>query len=402
MVNDHLVGKIQDLQQEFLRRLGQNQISIMSSPTPQLLRKIFDANHDLLEYALGDFGTRLGRYTRSIDIGHPDVITIFDGIFCDDQKFSKYCLELLRLAEFARGNGMIHVFPDIGNLFVREMVSKTVTKKLDGTYQTRAHVRLVRDQEERDYIRLNKRIQCIDLQAVYKKGEESWNSQPDNFKKFLRFDAAYEEEIKIAQKKMKRYQELGCNSLASEIEKSIELFKENMDQAYYGFNRITMTNAAIILAKSLGYTFIDSSIQIASSSTIKINRSFFGTYNFDVSRNGFAILNLGDDAFEYKPKVYPLYELIDIAPTGVLKTIQLLEQFPEANNRPIFDHYGIIVPSIQYNHESIYDYDGLIIRHNTIDEAGKALDKILIKRKYFYPIVVGEKDGKCFFICYWI
>ena len=96
-----------------------------------------------------------------------------------------------------------------------------------------------------------------------------------------------------------------------------------------------------------------------------------------------------------------LHELIDITPVGVLKTIQLLEQFPEANNRPIFDHYGIIVPSIQYNHESFYDLNGMIVRHGSIDESGKALDRMLIKEKYFYPIVVGEKDGKCFFICYW-
>ena len=37
----------------------------------------------------------------------------------------------------------------------------------------------------------------------------------------------------------------------------------------------------------------------------------------------------------------------------------------------------------------------------TVDECQIELDKVMIKKKLFHPVIVGEKDGKCFFICYW-
>src|SRR5690606_27755983 len=150
------------------------------------------------------------------------------------------------------------------------------------------HVRLLKDKQEREEIRCLKRMQSIDLQGVYKKGEDAWNAQPDNFNRFLRFDTAYQDELNKAEKKAKRYEDLGCTAMASEIRRTIEMFKENIEQSYFGFNRITMTNAAITLAKSLGFTFIPPQTAMypvsspdALQGKITVSRKFFGKYNFD-------------------------------------------------------------------------------------------------------------------------
>ena len=399
MANAKLAQSVRDLQQEFLRRLVQANSQLLSVPTtPQLLLKIYESNIDLLQYAFGDFGYNLGRYTQSLDIGHPDVVSILDGILGDNQMFAKYCLELLQLAEYAKTNQMSYVFPDIGQSVVRELVSKSVAKRLDGSVHTRSHVRLVADPTERNEIRFTKRIQNIDLSGVYRKGEEVWLSQPDSFKKFLRFDSAYEDEVRGAERKVKRYKELGCHSLAAEIAKTIEAFKENMEQSYYGFNRITMTHAAIILAKSLGFSYS----AVHGKWSIRVDRRFFGDYNFETTlSNGSLALFDPYDNFVYQPRAYPFHLLQDIAPEGVKNTIAMLESFPEANNRPIFDHYGVIVPSIAYGRDGLYDESGFFLKFNNVEMATKALDKILIKGEYFYPVVVGEKDSKCYFICYW-
>jgi hypothetical protein len=396
MANDKLAKNVQILQKEFVRRLGQGNTNLIAAPTPQVLLKIYESNLDLLKYALGDFGFHLGRYAQSLDIGHPDVVSILDGLLDDKQRFAQYCLELLKLAEYARSSNMNCVFPDLGQTLIREMVSKSVAKRLDGSTHNRSHVRLVADPDERNQIRLSKRTQNIDLAGVYKKGEEVWLSQPDSFKKFLRFDSAYEDEIRSAERKVKRYKELGCNSLANEIAKTIESFKENMEQSYYGFNRITMTNAAIILAKSAGHIYS----AVHGRWTIRVDRRFFGEYNFETSLGNGSIFDPYENHI-YQPRAYPFHVLYDIAPDSVKRTVEHLESFPEANNRPIFDHYGVIVPGIAYGRDGFYDEAGFYLKFQSEEMATRALDKTFIKGEYFYPVVVGEKDGKCYFICYW-
>ena len=96
---------------------------------------------------------------------------------------------------------------------------------------------------------------------------------------------------------------------------------------------------------------------------------------------------------------------------NVRETISLLEAFPDAGGKPIFDHFGVIVPGISFpttkivNITTLYsflDERGIVQSYSTREEAIKSLDLILIKNEYFHGVLVGEKDGKCFFISYFI
>ena len=400
MKNEILNCKVFDVQNEFNRRLYYNQQKIIPSNPPLILRIIHDASQELLEFAFGHFGKKLGYLASILDMTHPDLVSIFDGSFSDDQEFSKQCVQFLAMAEYAKNNDLNHIFPLLGSLLIKESLDKNIVRKIDSISCNKSYARMILNSDEREAIRFSKKMQTIDLQAFYKKGEEAWNSQPDNFKQFIRYDAAYLRELKQAERKMKRYQELGCHSLASEICKSIDLFRENMEQAYYGFNRITMTSAAVILAKSLGYSF-NPSYQLSVGghvmrveAQVTINRSFFTDYYFDSSL-------VVDANYHYEPKVYPFHELKEIASPEVMHTINMLEKFPEANDKPIFDHFGVIVPTIAYKNKMFNNENGILQDYENLEDATRDLDKIFIKKKFFYPIIVGEKDGKCFFICYW-
>lgn len=232
---------------------------------------------------------------------------------------------------------------------------------------------------------------------MYRKGEDNWQAQPVNFNKFLRFETAYQEEIVKAERKAKRFLKLGCTSLAEEITRVVDEFKQEMDQPYCGFNRVTMQSAAIILAKSLGYvyqpqTFI--SFQEEISDKIVVNREFFGTCNF-------LSLNL-NNYFVYEPRVYPLHELIDITPKNVSETITTLETFPELGGKPLFDYFAVIVPSIVFpNYDATFlNQQGLIQTYSSKEEATKEFDKMLIRENILTPIIIGERNKKCYFICY--
>jgi hypothetical protein len=405
--------KVIDLQSEFMKRLIHHESPPQYS-VPSLLRRISECDEDLLNIAFGNFGQKLRLFTQKVDLEHPEILSVFDGAIADDQDFSKDCMEILSLAKFAKDNNLNRIISALGNI-TKEALSKNIIKKID-VPSNRMHVRLVKNAIEREEIRMTKRMQIIDLHAVYKKGREAWDCQPDNFTKFLRFDAAYQDDLSIAEKKAQRYEQLGCTSLAGEIRKNIQSFKEHIEQLYYGFNRITMTNAALILAKSHGFEYSqETSVfgQIKLEGKITVPRNFFGSYNFDphdilefsslLSQTANSSYN-ATQPFNYEPRVYPLHEFYKIASDDVKNTIAILESFPDAGNKPIFDHFGIIVPGISApflnDKSSFLDESGVMYSFKSKEDAIKSLDFILIKGKYIYPLIVGDKDGKCYFISY--
>jgi len=424
MANGLCDRKVLELQNEFLRRLAHHEPPPKHC-VPSLLCRVIECDDALLEFTLGKVGQKLRLFAQNVDFQHPEIVSIFDGIIANDQDFAQECMELLVLGQFARDNNLQRIIPALGRALTKESLTRNIIKKIDIPANNRMHVRLLKDCKEREEIRMTKRMQIIDLQSVYKKGEEIWNAQPDNFTKFLRFDTAYQDDLKVAEKKAMRYEELGCTSLASEVRKSIEAFREHMEQSYYGFNRITMTNAAVILAKSLEYTYTPPQDAGGSSygnwrteGKITVNRKFFGKYNFDPEQTmefspivssvaGSPIFTQKVQApYNYEPRVYPLHEFSDIMTDNVRKTISVLEEFPDAGDRPIFDHFGVIVPGVSFPLEkqkmyTFSDEQGMVQSYAAREDALKTLDSILIKGEYFYPIIVGERDGRCYFICYW-
>lgn len=423
MADELILQKIFDLHREFLRRLDRHDPPLQGI-VPQILTRILECDEDVLELSLGKVGHKLRSFASKVDFAHPEIISVFDGALADDQEFAQECLELLSLAQFARDNQLTKIMPILGRILTKESLSKTVVKKIDSPHN-RLHVRLLKDPVEREEIRLTKKRQIIDLESIYNKGEEGWNAQPDSFSRFLRFDTAYQDDLKLAEKKVKRYEEMGCKSLADEVRKSIDIFREHMEQSHYGFNRITMTNAAIILAKSLGFNYSPSQEvtggfvgSYRTEAKITVNRKFFGKYNFDpeqvlgfdpivseIARSPIFTVKQ-QNPYVYQPRVYPLHEFWELASQDVKDIISLLEAFPDAGGKPIFDHFGVIVPSVSLPHSqkdgifTFLDERGLAQVYSTKEEAEKALDFALIAGKYIFPIIVGEKDGKCYFLSY--
>lgn len=406
------LNKVIELQKEFDRRLL-NKSSVDSFSVPVFFQTLINADDDLIYFALGELGQKLKSFIKSIDYHHPDIMTFFDGSISDDHEFSQKCLELLKIGEFAKQQNLLKIVPDLGQHVFKESMSRQLIKQIVAPKNSRMYVRLLSDPQERSRIRATKKMQTIDLSSVFNKGEDFWQALPDNFLKFLRFDFAYKEDIENAEKKAARYEDLNCFSLAEEIRKSIKDFKEYMDQSYYGFNRITMTSAAVILAKSSGFDFVPNNCEIT------VSRKFFEKFNFDSNalitcppkasrfsgKNVLIQNNLSD--FEYQPRIYPLHELYDIASEKTKKILYTLETFPDAGNKPIFDHFGIITPSLNFPllKDKLYtflDGNGILQSYNEREDAIKSLDKILISKGYLHPIIIGERDGKCYFVCYFL
>ncbi len=184
----------------------------------------------------------------------------------------------------------------------------------------------------------------IDLRGFFRKGPEAWRSMPANFVMYTRYSTSHLQEVKKAEKKIVRYKELGCDQMCEQIEEAINCFKSLLEDAYFGFHRITMSNVAVILAKMHGF----------------------------VHTNKPTDTRLYKDNKDYSAIAYPLHEVSEV-PERAQKLIDHLEEFPEANHKAAFDHYVVVIPSYK--------------------------DSEMESR---IPVLLGERDGKCHFLCYWI
>jgi len=270
--------------------------------------------------------------------------------------------------------------PDVLEIFyslIEEKISedKIVSLISKATSFSSFKTRLIKNKSLREEIRSLRNVQSIDLYSFCKNLQINWESSPDSFDKFMRFDESYKDDIKLARKKAKRYEEIGCMSLAKEVKNSIDLI-EGVNKLYYGFHPINILSTSTILAKIMGFRISDNLIvgQIAPYGEVL-----------------------------YEPRVYPLRAFFDIASKRTKKALKILEKFPQANEKPIFDSFCVVVPSvqiIQQNDENycFLDCEKIFQSYRSKCEALTTLDRSLVKNKLIHSVLLGEKDEKCYFL----
>jgi hypothetical protein len=351
-----------------------------SQPIP-LLKKIQESAS--IEIAFGKYAEKIRAFINSIDLSHPHIREVYGYLF--EESFCLNVVELLELADYAKQKGLTRVLPMVGN----KVFNNSNIKELDSPINNRRNIRLLKTKEDRKLARSFKKAQNIDLCAIVKHGEDIWACQPSLFDYFIRYSTAYKDEIALAKKKITRYMDLGCSGLAKHIIDSVELLKKQINEAYYGFNRITMTNAAVILAKMHNYKLVTD--WSCTERKYRISIPVEKLYRFELDQKS--------TSYEYEPRVYPVHLLK--MPDSVAKIVDYLEAFPQAEGKAIFDQYVVIVPSPSIKSAGFIDPEGNKCIFNNKEEATKELDIILISGNYIQPILLGEKDGKCFFICFW-
>jgi hypothetical protein len=155
------------------------------------------------------------------------------------------------------------------------------------------------------------------------------------------------------------------------------------------------------LARNIGFEMKTESIDYQFSSDnfkISINNDYLHGVKF--------ISDSNLDDLEYQPIIYPASYFKSIATDNVNGVFNTLDNFPEVENKPIFDFFGIIVPSVKIpEYESNYgfiDLSGCERRHKNYNDCKLDFDRYMVENNIFYPIIVAEKDHKCYFITYWL
>jgi len=373
-----------DLKQQQLQILERIYDKKESTPAPKLngiLKTSLNFSEEQVNFAIGDFGLRLRAFASSIntDSVHPDLFSLFDGELASNEEgsFGRESSDILNLSCYAMDRCFSKFVLDI----LKKTVSKhkqysAISKTIDDPKENLLHVRFVPLRSDRDKIRSRKKMQSVNQNFV----SRLWEMESNDFSNYMRFVNVYEKDIAEAEIRFKHFNYLGLLMMSDEIKKSIVAMNQKCAESqYYGFNKISLVSASIILAKKSGYEFGF----INGIKKIHVETDFF-KHRFFADK-----WSLIDDskvpALELTPRAYTNQEFDDLLSPEVLDIINYLEEFPDAEGFTLFDHYRVLVAG-----------------NNFFSSICKSieLDRQLVKSEEIPAILLGERDGDCYFICY--
>jgi hypothetical protein len=374
-----------------------------SSPysPPAVIDQLKSYDEDSLRNMLGETSQKIISFINYVDIYHPDVAAIIP------KEGAEYLSQILSVSEFAHKKSLHLMLPNIRSIAAREI--KENLRWLDDPNRNLQLTRMVKSSELRKELRQNKSFRKITLEAFHRENRGNWDHVPSTSKLLSRFSDGRQEEIDKAEKMLARYKTLGCQSLQEEIEKSISEYKAKISDNYLGFKRVLLTEMAVILAKLHGCNYLASTDGLK----IKFPASRF-PFRLDVEREAGSVkfTNFGwvdkdnnQTDHDYTPRVYTYDEISNIASPEMKKVVAHLEALPELGKRPAFDYYMVVVPSVEYPTGLSLKYTytnhlGVVNQYSHHDEAQSAFDLDLMLSKKVLPALVAERDGKCYFICY--
>lgn len=407
-----ICGEIDKDQLQFLESIYETKTHIASKKLTGIISEILAYSSEDIMAALGQFGINLAVLSSYINpnIPHPDIFSICNGELTSttEGSFSRDAGDVLRLV--SHGKRLMvstNILDNLKKFVTKHKSYESLLKIIDDPWQNLQNIRFVQSRKQRDSIRANKRVQSVHTELLYKRGFQFCMSEPSDFVQYKRGACMYQSDIAEARSRHQHFSDLGLSLMASEIQTSIEQLQKQSDSSqYFGFNKISLTSACVILAKQSGYLYYAKHPDEVGGDKILVDpKSFKYRFFAEDQKN-----SLFDDShflseLEFAPRVYTYGELEPYASDEVKLAVNHLEVFPEALGYSLFDHYRVLVPSINYPLGS--QSASCRIRlpngdhfNSSLQNVQMRLDVELLKQNEIVGILLGEKDGDCYFISY--
>jgi len=338
----------------------------------------------------GESGKKMKLFAEMADIDHPDLF-VHVSKRIPDESISQACSEFLNVSNYANKENFSLVIPTvIYNVASKMLASSSQIKFMDDPTKTNCSLRFLKNKEDRHNVRQKKSTSSFSSLGVFDGNLNSLGG-------YVRNNKLNELDILKAKEKMTRYRKSNCSFLAREVGNSIEAFKQITVNRYYGFCPIKAIQAAAILSNVHGFS-VSGSLPVVAMVTVKKSQFYKFHKNMEVNE------------VDCLARVYPLHDIQLMPSDNFKEVIKKLENWPEANDKPIFDHFLVLVPSIDVRQAfnsydkspfEVISYDGEPCVLDTHDDVQRFVDFELIKNKIVRPILLGEKDGECYFVCHW-
>lgn len=362
------------------------------------------SSEDKVATRLGDAGKSLFRFIKLVNLKHPEV------------------------ASLTKQKEWSDLSADVNNAMSGDVVDVDLTNKINTNYKTLLHQfivkpRLVSDKDKREKLRDIKRFpKNVGLKSIYSQGEDVFFNKPVDFKLFVRFSNAHLDAKRVLEHQGQVFTAHAMPEVANKIRKRVQTIDDLKIAEYQGFQRIKPTDAAISLARMHGlkwhdinfinvpFKYFDDNIfweDVGGGKTEEVRKNEELKKMFALKDKKIATFESGS-SFVYQPRLYPLTSVPNPSKM-VQEIIERVEHLPDQGDSPVFDYYWLLMPSITINHPLFKTQNGWQIktkdgtRQFTNEyEASLALDIQLIENEYFMPVVIGERDGQCYFICLFV
>jgi hypothetical protein len=388
--------EIKKEQEAILQRVKQPYSKPIGEVTgTNILTKLLVYSEKEIYTALGSLGPALGRFAQDIDLHHPSLLTLYGGQLVSEREssFNQFASDMLKLAAYAHNQELSRFTTSSLQDVTKDHVKwREFKKNIDSPSKNGKHIHLLKERKDRDAIRARDFVRNVDLRLLKKRGMDYWCEQPHDFKHFYRHVGRFEDEKKAASERYEHFKSFGLSCMAFEIAKTMTFIEEKSQKlSFLGFNRITHTQAAIILSKMAGFEMSDITCQISAKSDI------FGT---DFILNDFSTSHW----VNCQVRAYALNEMWADTCGELRSIIAHLEKLPEFGDRAIFDRYRILIPGFNCpgNGPFKIKIESQVHYHSEIEEAHKELDLTFVKNQFVPAALLGERDGVSYFICYWM
>lgn len=385
----------------------------------ELLERIREADHEVLKSIIGDaFADKLKALSDVIDFTHPALPSSLVNGLAADNIFAKTLSELLVVATKTKNQPLPHLSHLIQDTLIR---GKDYRESFNAI--VKPPTRCIGDAKQREAARSGKKMKIIDLKEWQKNSIKTWNTYPSTFRIFVRQSDYRNREVAACSERSAKLEIIGATALAASTTKSVDQMNKFVSDTYIGFYKLKMVDASVILAKVHNATFHNTSNE---TGVITMPRKMFDEHkfwlesevNFPVTKDhrknpkrkatvqvkGFIV----PDYYTFSPRSYPIHEFQAVKPPHIEEAINACESHPDIEGKVAYDQYWVVVPGVELTQETFNFSSSWVLRQgetcerfDTQEEAQIALDVRLTDAGVLHPVLLGEKDGKCYFISMW-
>jgi len=391
-----------------------------------------------LSDCFGKFGLDIYNLFNNIYIDHPCVYSKVNDFF--NSEILTYMDEVLNLYDtitFYKCNGILNL---IKTVFENLLIDDFTKIGID------TPPRLIISSSFREKIRKNRRMSRIFKDqsfSEFEPSEKDWIDSPDSFQYFVRLnnkpiDSNTEfPDINEAIKNLKSV-EMYCQ--ATSLSNYLDLKTGKNRKMYCGFQEISISKLICILGKVHGVVFDNNEFSFKLNCNREVTEFLLNTVCIPTE----LLTKMSDFTGGFKLKndnTITLYEFLQYS-GGSLSWEKMfsdidnlypflkycarsyisnnfkeytsffhnlnytLDHFHDCNGMPVFDYIILVVPTIIINNDFLNKDKKYYFKHNIItyasdkNEASIYLDELLVKNKIVNPIIVGQKDGAIYPICY--
>lgn len=390
------------------------------------IARLDGVSEGFLKATLGESGKRLLRFANRINYDHPDLDSWLEEVHESSPSLFYNASDILTKAQYSKDTNQ-----DVACLEEQFLADNPAFKHVIQRLE-RPKARLLRSTRERVENRsVKKPPKNISMKQIYSQGENGFYSQPEHFKRFARCSKYYIQELQGFEERQATFNEHGMPELAHAFAKRMRALEEGMKDTV-GFYHLKPDEAAIILARLHNLRWND------SQSTIVVSGKFFDDYTFWTEEKPLSPEQMAEElremknaesmkksmlistrfasspfsllSFAYQPRIYPLPGFVADLPPIATRILESVEHCSDLGGAPFFDYYWVLVPSISLNHPllnkpkgcwTIKDGNQNYVFQDQMEAASK-LDTQLVREGFIIPIIIGERDGRCYFLSAWI